>query len=52
MRDKLKKAREYRKNELSSIKAKAQNDLDAVADIKYIMHLTMNNLVLDINNKM
>ena len=52
LNDKIEHARELRNNELETIKQKAQNDILAVEDIKYIKLMCQENLQMDIKNKL
>lgn len=52
LNDKIEHARELRNNELETIKQKAQNDILAVEDIKYIKLMVQENLQMDIKNKL
>ena len=52
MYDKLAEAEERRESEIEILRNKAKQEIEKVDETNYIVKMTMNNMKLDINNKM
>ena len=52
LNDKIENAREKKQEEIRMVRQKAQLDIEAVEDIKLIKKMTVENLRLDVNNKL
>lgn len=50
--NKLAEAEERRESEIENLRNKAKQELEKVDETNYIVKMTMNNMKLDINNKM
>ena len=50
--DKLAEAEERRESEIEILRNKAKQEIEKVDETNYIVKMTMNNMKLDINNKM